>query len=378
MNRSVGVAAAVFCCALVQPIVPTPASGADRAAVPWPEADALFQRDPAWRGGDGAGSIDLGGGRVLWLFGDSFVAPRDAPPGRRAAKLVNNSVGIQHGYDPVTAGFHTYHGRDDGEAAPFFRGNDETWLWPSGGAVVRDKLVILLMRIESTDVGLGFRVVGNEAVVIDNPGEPPDRWKLRPGRLPDFTTRVIYGSGGVASDPPYVFAVTPTADQRHSLLLSRWGVDSVLEGDLTNPEWWNGERWQPHDELTATPPTWMPLGASESSLHWDAAAERFVQVQASSFPFGIVMVRSAPSRLGPWSEQQAVFNPSDYAEGPKGLHYYAAKAHPEQECDGLAITYCSNAFDLGRVVRDETVYYPRFIRLPAEGPGDDRPLPIPD
>ncbi|MBF0531153.1 MAG: hypothetical protein HQK55_18175, partial [Deltaproteobacteria bacterium] len=39
----------------------------------WPEADRMFHSDPLWLGGDGAGSVDLGGGRVLWLFGDSFV-----------------------------------------------------------------------------------------------------------------------------------------------------------------------------------------------------------------------------------------------------------------------------------------------------------------
>jgi hypothetical protein len=39
-----------------------------------PEADRLFHSDPRWLGADAAFSIDLGGGRVWWLFGDSFVA----------------------------------------------------------------------------------------------------------------------------------------------------------------------------------------------------------------------------------------------------------------------------------------------------------------
>lgn len=43
----------------------------------WPEADKLFRSDPRWLGGDAAYSVDLGHGRVPWLFGDSFIA--DAP-----------------------------------------------------------------------------------------------------------------------------------------------------------------------------------------------------------------------------------------------------------------------------------------------------------
>jgi len=47
-----------------------------QTAAPWPEADRLFHSDPHWLGADAAFSVDLGLGRVLWLFGDSFVASK--------------------------------------------------------------------------------------------------------------------------------------------------------------------------------------------------------------------------------------------------------------------------------------------------------------
>ena len=71
----------------------------DRICEPWPEADAMFHRDPNWLGGDDAYSLDLGAGRVAWFFGDSFVAP-SVPSERRGTTMVRNSVGIQTGYDP--------------------------------------------------------------------------------------------------------------------------------------------------------------------------------------------------------------------------------------------------------------------------------------
>ncbi|HEU4418198.1 MAG TPA: hypothetical protein VFT55_04625, partial [Planctomycetota bacterium] len=71
-------------------------------AEPWPVADALFQDDPHWLGGDAAYSVDLGGDRILWLFGDSFVATGDRSD-RTASVMVRNTVAVQRGRDPVRA-----------------------------------------------------------------------------------------------------------------------------------------------------------------------------------------------------------------------------------------------------------------------------------
>ena len=72
------------------------------SASSWPEADALFRKDPRWLGGDGAFSVDLGGERTLWLFGDSFVATSAANE-RAESKMVRNSIAVQTGRDPVPA-----------------------------------------------------------------------------------------------------------------------------------------------------------------------------------------------------------------------------------------------------------------------------------
>ena len=35
--------------------------------------DSFFKNDPIWRGADGASSIELENGKILWLFSDSFI-----------------------------------------------------------------------------------------------------------------------------------------------------------------------------------------------------------------------------------------------------------------------------------------------------------------
>src|SRR5512138_3482529 len=79
-----------------------PCGSYDRSAERAEDADALFHQDPRWLGGDGAYSIDLGGARSLWLFGDSFIATSQALT-RRESTMVRNSVAVMTGRDPLTA-----------------------------------------------------------------------------------------------------------------------------------------------------------------------------------------------------------------------------------------------------------------------------------
>jgi hypothetical protein len=45
----------------------------------WLAADAMFHKDPQWRGGDGAQSVPLGNGTVMW----TFVRPQQHRPADR-------------------------------------------------------------------------------------------------------------------------------------------------------------------------------------------------------------------------------------------------------------------------------------------------------
>lgn len=42
---------------------------------------------------------------------------------------------------------------------------------------------------------------------------------------------------------------------------------------------------------------------------------------------------------------------------------YTARAHPELNSDGILITYNVNNFDFGQLVNDETIYFPKIIKL---------------
>src|SRR5277367_3680573 len=96
----------------------------------WPEADALFHADPRWLGADGAYTVDLGGDRTLWLYGDTFLA-REAGGTRADALFLRNSAAVQTGRDPSHAVMAFYWGKDDrGDPQSFVGEDGDEWFWP--------------------------------------------------------------------------------------------------------------------------------------------------------------------------------------------------------------------------------------------------------
>jgi hypothetical protein len=141
-------------------------------AASWPEADALFRKDPCWVGSDDAYSLDLGHGRIAWLFADTLIDPSGRHE-RHGAAFIRNSVAIQQRYNPAAASIRFYWGRKAGRPASFFSDTETEWYWPGGGTLVKRRLILFLMRVRTVTGGLGFEAFGSAAVLIDNPDADP-------------------------------------------------------------------------------------------------------------------------------------------------------------------------------------------------------------
>src|SRR5215467_1464569 len=156
--------------------VATPA----QMATAWPETDKLFRSDPRWLGADAAFSVDLGNGRVLWLFGDTLVA-RKVGDTRRTAAFVRNTVAVQAGYDPSRASIKFYWRTIRGRPSEIFPSEGKIWMWPSSGILLGDRLILFCSRVipvHSKD-SLGFQSAGWVAYIVTNPGEEPSAWVLK-------------------------------------------------------------------------------------------------------------------------------------------------------------------------------------------------------
>jgi Domain of unknown function (DUF4185) len=325
------------------------------SATLWPRADALFHSDSRWIGGDGAYSVDLGAGRVLWLFGDSFIAQTPARV-RSQATMVRNSLAIETGYDPSRAFMRFYWAEDDGNPVSFMPEDGADWFWPEGGVRIGDSLVLFYER-EQTPPGdpSGFEGVGWSAVRIDDPDDVPSQWKLQPtiptkdGHGIDLGTAVFR-----EGDATYVYGEKGSG---HSLYIARYATADVARGALDQPAWWNGNGFVVGSE----PRSIMSLAAPEFSVHHDRRLGRYVLVESMGYGPSTLDWCVADHPEGPWSEPRDLFRPPE-SFNPDAF-VYAGKAHPELTGADLVATYVPSTFDSPPVNEEHLFYYPRFVRL---------------
>ncbi|HEX3228512.1 MAG TPA: DUF4185 domain-containing protein [Pyrinomonadaceae bacterium] len=331
------------------------------SAQSWPEADLLFRNDPSWLGADDAYSIDLGNGRVLWLFADTFIALR--PGGtRHQSKMIRNSVAIQRGYDPSSASIKFYWRATHGKPASFFGEQRDVWYWPGDGIVVGGRLLIFLMKIHETKTGLGFEAFGWAAVAVDNPHDEPLRWRVRWLDAPANGLNVIIGSASLVRAGDFVYAFSAQEPVgKHDVYLVRWPVDRAAEGDLREPFWWCGsDQWVKQTQLKQEPAIVFSEAQTEFTVHFDSTLKRYIQIQTVGFGAASVASRSSSEITGSWSGLEPFYRPPESDRA--GILVYAGKAHPELKGADLILTYVANHSNFGALVDDRSIYYPRFLK----------------
>jgi hypothetical protein len=103
--------------------------------------------------------------------------------------------------------------------------------------------------------------------------------------------------------------------------------------------------------------------ATEFSVSRLAGGKGYVAVYTENGLGRRIVGRFAAAPEGPWSTPVLLYLCPETA-GDKGLFSYGAKAHPWAAAgDELLISYCVNAWDFGRLLRDASVYRPRFVRV---------------
>jgi len=331
-------------------------------AKPWKEADQLFRTDPRWLGGDGAYSIDLGRGRVLWLFGDSFIADR---PGvkRSASHMVHNSIAIQTGYDPSKASLKFYWRIRNGKPAEFASDRGDAWLWPSDGVRLGNKLLLFFtkVRADSRKDSLGFKNFGWTAFLVDNPDATPSAWVLHRLRALRNPWGVIVGAATLhAHGFVYVFGYS---EPGHDAYLLRLPASAAGAGDLSSPEWWCGphRRWIQQQKIGRAPVPVISGSATEFSVQQDSRLKEFLEVQSVEFGASDIAIRRAGRLEGSWSQPMKIYRPPE-SNRPDAL-VYAGKGHPELSGADVIITYVANSSSDETLATDMGIYYPRFVRL---------------
>ena len=325
----------------------------------WEAADRIFRSDPRWIGGDGATSIDLGNGRVLWLFGDSFIDLSGSGT-RKTSTLVRNSIAVQTGYDPSLAEMAFFWKTDGSQPADFFPPAGDSWYWPASGIMVGKRLLIFLMEIRAAENELGFAVSGWKAVMVDNPRENPGRWNLIFLKSPQKGDLIV-GSGNPILEKGFLMVFAAAGSDR-SVYLVRWPERFAIAGTLTRPEWWSGDEtgWVEADHADTAPKSIIAAGQMEFTVEYLPEKNRYLQVQTLSILDPCVAASSAAEITGPWSPQACFYVPPE--KGLPGNLIYAGKSHPILSGADMVFTYVVNSTKEEVLLNDMSVYFPIMLK----------------
>ncbi|MFT4112894.1 DUF4185 domain-containing protein [Silvibacterium sp.] len=325
----------------------------------WPEADRLFHADPRWLGADGAFSVDLGEGRVLWIFNDSFVAKRQGDD-RRHAAFVHNTVAIQQGYDPSRATIHFYWRTKQGAPSEIYPNEGDVWMWPSSGIRVGSRLLLFATRVGADHAphSLGFKLLGWNAYWVDNPDEEPSAWTLR---VVEQRNDAVVMASSLVRKGAYVYAFGASEPQ-HDLYVARMQASSLEKGELGTIEWWTGSGWDASD---AKRKAIASDTGTETSVQADPRGGGYIGVYSKGFGGSIIVMQTAKELTGPWSASMPLYRPPE-SDAP-GAFVYAGKSHAELQGADLVLTYAANGPD-EKVLGDMRLYFPRFVRVNLKQP----------
>jgi hypothetical protein len=323
------------------------ASGLFPCAAPDRFYNDLFTRhNGGWTGGDGTRSVALPDGRILWLFGDTFlgtVRPDRSRP--HAAPMVRNTFVVQSGDTLVTL-----HGGTGASpqalVTPLETGS---WYWPSDGLVEGNRLRVFLARFTATGPGMwDWRWSGTDIGTFSLP-----ELRLEKITAAVAVNRVIYGAALLTdAGATYIYGVEDLQSAKH-VHVAKAGSGRL--GDAW--EYWDGERW-----------TIDPLASkrlfSGAALQFSVFKSGGYYVLISSdnrVPFDSAIVAYvSPSPTGPWSLSSLLYRPPE-AKGD--IVAYNALAHPHlSPRDRLLLSYNLNHIrDAEAVYRNADVYRPRFV-----------------
>lgn len=371
--------------------------------------NAVFDRRDGWTGADCAGTVELRDGRVLWLFGDTWISSIRGGKRQPGATMVNNSIAVHpvdraapwKAPDPASVRFFwgakNSKGQPTAWAVPATENNNQSvagasreWFWANGGGLAVDRpggsrrLFVFFFHVGTNPYGKGvwtFTTLGTTLGVVENATEPADRWKLRLLEIPycpqskpaagkPAEAQIMWGmaaclnpdSANREAPDALIYGIRKSGFMNDALVLARAPAATIDQ--FQSWRFYAGNhRWSP--EVVAAKPIADGL-VSEFSIERMQVASRptWILVQSEPLLGKHIFVRTAPQPMGPWSSRSTVAIVPD-VERSRSYFTYAAKGHAILSRPGeLLITYLVNSQQFGDLVHDTSIYRPKFLRLP--------------
>lgn len=322
---------------------------------------AGYRSTPGFVGADVGASVQLQDGRGLWVFGDTL-----RQPDFEGQHFVRNSMLM---FSPGCAS--VVMPGDRGAIVPDRA--DGVGYWPMDLATAHrdgyDLVGVSLQRVRATGTGLfDFEILGPAfALFRVSRGGAPELLHVRDiGRDDTDPRRPMWGAAvEQAGGWVYLYGTANPGDDPlifgRSLRVARARPEQV--GDQATWQYWDGRRWQRQADravelIAANRGVSQVLSVFHRGSAWYAVSKRDEYLGTD------VVIWKAPGPTGPFIPSAPLAKiPSDSADG---LLRYMPLAHPEllPSPDSVLVSYSRNVADLDRLLKDPTLYRPRFVQVP--------------
>jgi hypothetical protein len=320
---------------------------------------------------DGAFSVPLSDGRVLWLFGDSYVDCYSPDRVGIPCLFQVRNAGMLHQRDdlrnPDQSGLI---GKHAGIKSLFKNAtNEDTWFWPVSGFQHDKAVYIYLTHLKKAGSGpLGFATTGQDFLArmkfpeLDDISYLPLPFARPEGHGIDF------GAGFVSEPGPYTYAF---GHKRRGISVSLYLARFASANPDSNWTFWTGTAWSANVGNAASIAT-----QDATSITACKVKDKFV-LTSSEFSIACDQGKSiymsvSDNPAGPYSARKKIYTIDDTFQGHHPF-FYLPVAHPEfiNPNGDLLLTYCINGYEPcvrscieGRMDPDH--YRPRAIRVPLE------------
>ncbi|HEY4357259.1 MAG TPA: DUF4185 domain-containing protein [Acidobacteriaceae bacterium] len=323
-----------------------------------------------WQGGDAAYSIPLPDGRDVWIFGDTLYGPDRSVTGHDP-RQVHNSLGIstcEHGKWSLR--YAIKRGATGNAISYFSPADPQHWYWALDGFYANGDLWVTLLCIrhpaKAQPWAMDFETCGSDLAQVSHLERDPQDWHvtIRP-LVADGVGAYPSASTVVEGNYAYLFALYEHGNR--PLLATRIPLKG-LEAPAANLEYLAADGTWKYGFDPAKAKEVMARGITELSIRYHPALHqwRAVMFDPSIFSDKIIL-RTAPSLTGPWTEGDVLYRVPEMQAGPtrdKNVFCYAAKEHPELEThDNVTFTYVCNTMDVPGLVKNLDIYHPKVITV---------------
>ncbi len=315
--------------------------------------DSVFTRyGGGWTGGDAAVSYPLPDGRVMWLWGDSFLDTVYPDRHRPIIGFIHNQIVTTN----LEGGeFTTYYGGIKRLPKPFFESKDgNTYYWPGYAFMNKNntQVFVSLDKVKPTGEGgaFGFEVVGVDFGILSFP-------QLTLQKIVPFSRdKTINWAGNAWEDNNngyvYLYGTESTTWNKY-VHVARTTKNNPM-GDIT---YYDGNGWV-KDPSKST----RVLGGVSESYTFFKYQNKYYLLSQGSLLSRDIYIWDAASPVGPFTQKRLVYTTPSKV-GSYDVWTYNATAHLEFTTanNQLLVGYCTNAISSFGIWNNADTYRPYFV-----------------